>query len=94
MIKETVKNNRWEAVLGFFYVALIVGFIVLMFDSNPDNNLFAAGLFMTYCFVRILRYGIRERTEGNKNHALYHYGLAIIAGMVIVAVGVTYLFGL
>lgn len=94
MIKETVKNNQWEVVLGFFYVALIVSFIVLMFDSDPDNNLLAWGLFMTYWFVRILRYGMKERAEGNHNRALFHFGMAVIAGMAIIAVGVTYLFRL
>ena len=94
MTKETVTTNRWEVLLRFIYVALIVSFIVLMFDSNPDNNLFATALFTTYWFIRILRYGMKERAEGNKNRALYHFGLAIIAGMAIVAVVVSYLFGL
>ena len=94
MNKQTVKNNRSKMMLRFFYVALIASYIVLMFDSNPHNNLFATGLFTTYWFVRILRYGMKERAEGNQNRALHHFGLSIIAGMVIVAVGVIYLFGL
>ena len=94
MTKETVKNNRWEVVVRFINVALIASYILLMFDSNPHNNLFATCLFMTYWFVRILRYGMKERAEGNQNRALYHLGLSVIAGIAIVAVGMIYLFGL
>ncbi|WP_226654809.1 hypothetical protein [Pseudalkalibacillus hwajinpoensis] len=94
MTKKTVTNNHREVLLRLFYVALIVSFIVLMFDSNPDNNLFAAGLFTTYWFIRILRYGMKELAEGNKNRALFHFGLSFIAGMAVLAVGVVYLFEL
>jgi hypothetical protein len=94
MNKETVKNNRSKMMLKFIYVTLIVSFIVLMFDANPDNNLFGAGLFTTYWFVRILRYGMKERAKGNQNRALFHFALSVIAGMAIVAVIVVYMFGL
>ncbi|WP_273854287.1 hypothetical protein [Guptibacillus spartinae] len=94
MTKQTVTNNRWEVLLRFIYVALIASYIVLMFDSNHDNNLLAAGLFTTYWFIRILRYAMKERAEGNKNRTLFHFGLSVIAGVAIVVVGVAYLFRL
>ncbi|MYL62237.1 hypothetical protein GLW07_02590 [Bacillus hwajinpoensis] len=94
MNKQTVKNNSSKMMWRFINVALIASYIVLMFDSNTHNNLLATCLFTTYWFVRILRYGMKERAEGNQNRALYYFGLAIIVGMAIVAVGGIYLFGL
>ena len=81
-------------MLRFINVALIDSYIVLIFDSNPDNKLFGAGLFTTSWFIRILRYEMKERAEGNQNRAIFHFGLCVIAIMAIVAVGVIYTFGL
>ncbi|MGG1686641.1 hypothetical protein [Pseudalkalibacillus sp. NRS-1564] len=94
MNKQTIKNNRSKIMWSFINVALIASYIVLMFDSNTHNNLLATCLFTSYWFIRILRYGLNERAEGNQKRALYHLGLAIIVGMAIVVVGVIYLFGL
>ena len=94
MDKDNLRKKRSKIVIGFLYFVLLAGFLVLFFDSNPDNNPIGAGLFMMYWFIRILRHGLRERAEGHKNRALFHFGMAGFAAIVIVAVGVLYVWGL
>ncbi|MDQ0482497.1 hypothetical protein [Guptibacillus hwajinpoensis] len=90
MDKDNLKKRRSKIVMGIIYIALIGSFVLLMFDSNSDNNLIATGLFVVYVFIRSLRGAIRERAEGNKKRALLYFGMSGSLAIAIIALAVKY----
>jgi hypothetical protein len=94
MNKKTERNNRSKVIFGFIYVALMVSFLALLFDSKSDNDLLGWALFTMSWFMKSLRFGIKERAEGNNNRALFQFGMSVIGGLIMVAVGIIYLFEL
>ena len=69
-------------------------FLILLFDSESDNDLLGWGFFTMYWFIKSLRFGLKEREEGHHTHALFQFGMAILGGIILFAIGVIYLFDL
>ncbi|MDP4552632.1 hypothetical protein Q9251_17270 [Alkalihalobacillus macyae] len=90
MDKDNLKKKRSKIVMGIISITLIVSFVVLMFDSNSDNNLIATALFVMYVCIRSLRGGIQERSEGNKKRALLYFGMSGSLAIAIIALAVKY----
>ncbi|PFG15056.1 hypothetical protein [Bacillus sp. es.036] len=94
MDKETVRNNRKKVVFRFIYIALMGCFLVLLFDSESSNDLLGWAFFTMSWSIKTLHFGIKERADGNHNRALFQFVMSFIGGLIIVAVGVIYLFDL
>jgi hypothetical protein len=93
-----MKENSWskksrKIVRGLIYAALFIGAVQFFFDRDPFNDYIGHGFLLTFWLIRMVHRGLENMANDQKNRAMLNLGGAIIAGIAVAAIAVTYFIG-
>ncbi len=95
IIKENSRSKKSRKIVrGLIYAALFIGAVQFLFDRDPFNDYIGWGFLLMFWLIRMVHSAIRNLNGGHRNRAMLDVGMAIMAGLAVAAVWLTYFFGL
>jgi hypothetical protein len=95
IMKEKIWSKKGRRIVrGLIYAALFIGAVQFLFDPDPFNDYTGWGFLLMFWLIRMVHSAVRNLNDGHRNRAMLDFGMAIMAGLAVAAVGLTYFIGL